>query len=573
MQRRRFLKLSAGLAAAQMLPARPPAAEAALTGNGAQPAAFPVGIRVDAAHLEGEWKPIWRFFGYDEANYTYMRDGRALLSELGRLGAPQVHVRTHHLLTSGDGKPGLKWSSTNAYTEDAQGRPIYDWALTDRIFDTYLERGLKPYVQMGFMPEALSSHPQDYPHDPPPGTLTFPGSGFSAPPKDYAKWGELCREWAAHCGEKYGQGEASSWYWEVWNEPNIDYWRGTPEDYYKLYDYAAHGVRRALPTARVGGPETAGGPGGDFLRGFLEHCARGRNHATGQTGAPLDFVSFHAKGSPEFIDGHVRMGISHQLRDMDGAFAVVAAFPEFKRLPIVIGESDPEGCAACQGPQNGYRNGTMYSSYTAAVFARKPALAERHGVNLEGALTWAFEFEDQPLFAGFRVLASNGIDHPVLNVFRMFAKMGGARVESISSHAAPLDAMLTTGVRGQPDVSAVASLGAKTLCVMAWHYHDDDLPGPDAAVMLALRGLPPAYKSATLRHFRIDAQHSNAYEAWKGLGSPPHPTPAQYAALKASGGLALLAAPSTVRLENGAAAVPFTLPRQAVSLLELEWTG
>lgn len=153
---------------------------------------FPVSIHVDAAALQGEWKPLWRFFGYDEPNFTYMKDGKKLLSELGKLGTAQVSIRTHHLLTSGDGNPGLKWGSTNAYTEDASGNPVYDWTLTDRIFDTYLERGLKPYVQMGFMPEALSTHPQDYPHDPPPGKLTFPGSGFSYPPKDYTRWGALC---------------------------------------------------------------------------------------------------------------------------------------------------------------------------------------------------------------------------------------------------------------------------------------------------------------------------------------------------------------------------------------------
>ena len=125
------------------------------------------------------------------------------------------------------------------------------------------------------------------------------------------------------------------------------------------------------------------------------------------------------------MDGHVRMGIARQLQTIDGDMGVVASFPELKTKPIVIGESDPEGCAACQGPQLGYRNGTMYSSYTAASFARKHDLAAKHGVNLEGALTWAFEFEDQPYFAGFRALASNGIDLPVLNVFRMFGKMGG----------------------------------------------------------------------------------------------------------------------------------------------------
>lgn len=357
----------------------------------------------------------------------------------------------------------------------------------------------------------------------------------------------------------------------MWNEPNIDYWRGTPAEFHRLYDYAVDGVRRALPQARVGGPETAGGPGGSFLRDFLEHCARGVNAATGGQGAPLDFLSFHAKGSPNFASGHVRMGISHQLDDIDRAFAVIAAFPEFKDKPIVIGESDPEGCAACRGPQNGYRNGTMYSSYTAAVFARKAELAARHGVNLEGALTWAFEFEDQPYFAGFRVLASNGIDHPVLNVFRMFGRMGGQTLAAQSTHAVPLEAMLKEGVRAQPDVSAVASRAPNKLCVLAWHYHDDDVPGPSARVTLALTGLPHALRSATLRHSRIDAVRSNAFEAWKQMGSPQQPTPQQYAHLEEFGQLALLEPPTTLPLKNGAVDVPITLPRQAVSLLEIEW--
>src|SRR5439155_2781919 len=204
-------------------------------------------------------------------------------------------------------------------------------------------------------------------------------------------------------------------------------------------------VRRALPTARVGGADTAGS-GGRFTRDFFEHCLRGKNYATGQIGTPLDFVSFHAKGSPSYIEGHVRMGIGNQLRTIDDGFRIVASYPELLGKPIVIGESDPEGCAACQGPQLAYRNGTMYSSYTAASFARKHDLAAKHGVNLEGALTWAFEFEDQPPFAGFRVLATNGVDLPVLNVFRLFAKMTGDRVAAESDGMVPLDAILRSGV-------------------------------------------------------------------------------------------------------------------------------
>ena len=200
-------------------------------------------------------------------------------------------------------------------------------------------------------------------------------------------------------------------------------------------------MKRALPTARVGGPHVAGprSPGGTkFLRDFLDHCLRGTNHATGKTGSPLDFIAFHAKGDPRFVEGHVRTGIAAQLQDIDRGFAVVASYPELKDKPIIIGESDPDGCAACPSsvyPQNGYRNGTLYASYTAAAFARKYELAEKHGVNFEGAVTWAFEFEGQPYFAGFRVLSTNGIALPVLNVFRMFGMMGGHRLAVESTGA------------------------------------------------------------------------------------------------------------------------------------------
>jgi xylan 1,4-beta-xylosidase len=240
---------------------------------------------------------------------------------------------------------------------------------------------------MGFMPQALSARPDPYAHDWRPG-LPYDRifTGWAWPPKDYAKWGEVVFQWVRHCVLRYGRPEVERWYWEVWNEPNIAYWQGTPEEFFRLHDVAIDAVRRALPTARVGGPDTAGG-GGEFLRSFLEHCLRGRNYATGATGTPLDFVAFHAKGAPKYVEGHVRMGIADQLRTIDGAFAIIASYPELRAKPIVIGESDPEGCAACQGPALAYRNGTMYSSYTAAVFARKHDLALRHGVNLEGALT------------------------------------------------------------------------------------------------------------------------------------------------------------------------------------------
>jgi xylan 1,4-beta-xylosidase len=533
---------------------------------------FPVRIEVNAAKPLGELKPVWRFFGADEPNYATMKDGRKLLADLGKLGRPQVYFRAHNLLTSGDGTPALKWGSTGAYREDAEGRPLYDWSIVDRIFDTYLARGLRPYAQIGFMPQALSRQPEPYQHEWRPG-LPYNEiyTGWAHPSKDYVKWGELVYQWAKHCVEKYGRDEVERWYWETWNEANIGYWKGTPREFHKLHDYAIDAVRRALPSARVGGPDSAG-HGARWMRDFLDHCLRGTNHATGKIGTPLDFVAFHAKGAPVFTNGHVRMGIAAQLREIDQGFALVASYPELRNTPIVIGESDPEGCAACQGPQLAYRNGTMYSSYTAASFARKHDLAAKHGVNFEGALTWAFEFEDQPYFAGFRALASNGINLPVLNVFRMFGQMSGTRVAATSSGAVALEDMVRRGVRGQPDVSALAALDARRLAVMVWHYHDDDVAGPEASVELSLAGLPIKNGEARLTHHRIDEHHSNAYAAWKNMGSPLAPGRRQYDQLLAASDLAPLKdSPARVAVANEIATVKFPLSRQGVSLVVLEW--
>jgi xylan 1,4-beta-xylosidase len=534
--------------------------------------AFPVTITVDASRDVGEMKPIWRFFGADEPNYATMKDGRRLLSELGGLRPQDVYFRAHNLLCTGDGTASFKWGSTNAYTEDSLGRPVYDWTILDRIFDTYRERGVRPYAQIGFMPEALSTKPEPYQHEWRPGLkYGLIGTGWSYPPTDYGKWAELVRQWVAHCVARYGRAEVERWFWEVWNEPNgASYWHGTPEEFYRLHDYAVDAVRRALPTARVGGADVAG-YGGKFMQGFLDHCARGINYATGLKGTPTDFLSFHAKGSPAFVDGHVRLGISAQLLDISRGFAMIGSVPELRGKPIVIGESDPDGCAACLGPQLGYRAGTMYSSYTAASLAREYALADKFGVNLEGALTWAFEFEDQPYFAGQRVLATNGIDLPVLNVFRMLSRMGGRRIATQSTGEVPLDTIVHEGVRGSPDVAGLASLEGRKLCVLLWHYHDDDISGPEARVELQLSNIPMD-GTARLTQYRIDATHSNAFTQWKLLGSPQAPNESQYAQMKAAGQLATdSGTPASVTFAGGKATLAVTLPREAVDLVTVEW--
>jgi xylan 1,4-beta-xylosidase len=497
---------------------------------------------------------------------------------LAAMSPVPVFVRAHHLLVTGKGTHALKWGSTNAYTEDANGNPVYDWTIVDSIFDTYIQRGMKPFAQIGFMPEALSVNPQsDSFQTTPTREKVYHYMGWSYPPRSYEKFAELVYQWVKHCVEKYGKKEVESWYWELWNEPDISYWKGTMEEYIKLYDYTANAAKRALPTIKIGGPETTnpdGANAGKFLKTFLEHVVNGTNYVTGKKGSPLDFITFHAKGQPRVTNDTVWMNVGVQLRHIDKGFQIVSSFPTLKNLPIIIGESDPEGCAACPDdiyPNNGYRNGTLYSSYTAASFPRKYEMAKQRGVNLLGAVTWAFEFENQPWFRGFRDLATNGVDKPVLNVFRMFGQMEGNFVPVISNSVHNYISVRDSSVRkNDPDVNGFASAGNHSASVMIWNYHDkNDLNVPVTPVNVSVKGIPT--QKLLLTHYRVDQEHSNSYTTWKKMGSPQNPTAEQIAALEKAGQLEMLESPRWVIIKNGSTNIEFNLPRQGVSLIKMTW--
>jgi xylan 1,4-beta-xylosidase len=265
------------------------------------------------------------------------------------------------------------------------------------------------------------------------------------------------------------------------------------------------------------------------------------------------------------------MGLGKNMLDVDKGLAVIKDFPQYKDLPIVLTESDPEGCAACSArtyPQNVYRNGLMYPSYTAAALNNIFLLSDRYHANMAGMLTWAFEFEGQPYFDGFRTLATNGIDKPVLNLFRMAGMLKGDRVKVESTGAVALDKILAGGVRDTADINALAAAADREINILVWNYHDDDLPAAAAPVHLDIRGVPAHVQ---MQHYRIDNDHSNAYTLWKQLGSPQQPTPEQYARLEAAGQLQLLTSPAFLHAKSGALSLDFDLPRHGVSLLHLFW--
>lgn len=534
-------------------------------------------ITVNLSHIMAPFHPIYSWFGYDEANYTTTPLGRHLLGELHALSPVPVHIRVHHLLTSGNGKPELKFSSTNVYSEDAQGHPVYNFSILDGIFDAYKAAGIRPLVELGFMPKDLAAN---LPNRREPYEVHFPGNTISGasnnPPKDYEKWGDLARAVTAHLVQRYGRATVEKWYFEVWNEPDIGYWHGSREDYFKLYDYAVAGVRSALPTAKVGGPATTGPSGQhayDYLQAFLNHVKTGRSAATGGR-VPLDFISFHAKGHPTFLGGQVTMGLNNELSDVDRGFALIAQYPKFRHLPVILSEADPEGCAACSSrtnSANSYRNGTMYPTYTATAFKGILDLAAKHNTNLIAMLSWSFEFEGKDYFEGFRSLSSNGIDKPILNLFRMLGMMGGDRVAVRSSSSIPLATEVNTGVRGSWDTDALATKDGRRAEVLVWNYRDRDATAPEKPVSVAVTGIPAGVRRVLVENYRIDKFHSNAYRAWQEMGSPQQPTAEQYERLQSEEGLQLLSSPEWMNVANGTINVQTEMPPESVSLLTLRW--
>jgi xylan 1,4-beta-xylosidase len=540
-----------------------------------------VPVTVHADRVVGEIRPIWSYFGYDEAGTTLTREGRHLLGLLNELSAEPVRIRVHHLLTSGDGSLALKWSSTNVYTEDANGKPHYDWTRLDAIMDELTRPGIEPFVQASFMPQALSSRPEPYtpklvksglPRD-------MVSGGAFHPPKDYEKWEALIEAWARHSGERYGVERASSWLWELWNEPESPYWRGTREEYFRLYDHFAAAVKRALPKARVGGPHVTdpGWKNGDvFLQAFLEHCRSGRNAATGGVGAPLDFVAFHAKGTTRLDEkGRVEMNLRNHLKTIDTYGRIIAGFPEFARLPIYIGESDPEGCAGCPAtldPERDYRRTSQFAAYTAASFMRKQDLLARTGGDLQGAVSWAFTFSEQPWFNGLRALTTNEVELPVLNTFRLFARLAPRRLSVEAPAMIPVDAIIADGVRGEPDIGVVASIDEAhaRLTILVWNYHDvAGGYGDQREVRLSLSGLPAGGSAAKVSEHAIDEVSGNAYSRWLAMGSPQAPTADQIAQLQAAAKMRPVARTLT-RSSAGKAQLDITLPRQSVKLIEID---
>jgi len=532
-----------------------------------------INVSVNAKQQIGALPHSWRYIGYDECNYTTMPEGIAQLKKFASLGDAPYWVRTHFMFCNGNGGGVRKFGSTNLYIEDESGEPQFDFTEYDRIIDTILACGCKPYLELGFMPLELADEsflPLGGRHEM--SFARYKEEGWACPPKDFSKWYRLIEAVAAHLHERYGE-EAEGWYYELWNEPDIFYWYGTTAQFCKLYDYTEAALHAAMPTARLGGPTVTGiipGRSADkFLRYFLRHCKEGVNFYSGKTGTRLDFVTFHAKGGgfpfslhPEYDNP----SLDKLIRQIDCGAAIAREYG-YGDCEIVVSEEDPDGWAAggiYDNPNMIFRNTEYYASYVAAAYEQTEALAVKYGVPIR-PLAWAFVFPDERCFEGTRVFSTQGIDKPVYNSFALLSRLGERRLDLCCNGSCASDDPENAVVGG------MATGDEGKVQILLYSHHDDRRFSAESEIALALDGLADGEYSVT--HLRIDAEHSNSHSEWQRLGSPLFPDAAQKEKIIARSGPEMLTEPVHLAAKEGKLELNFTMPAHAVSLLEVEKIG
>lgn len=507
---------------------------------------------VDCRQWAGPLRRIWTSFGYDELNWTATPRGRRNLATMHTVMEVPYTVRAHNLYTSGTGRGLPHWSSGNVYHEDATGHPVYDWSVIDPIFDAWVHHGCRPIVELGFCPKALVPGSAALALTPMPSVYSAYEAGLWAwPPRDLRRWHDLVAATVRRYRDRYGRDVVRSWYWEVWNEPDIGYWQGTVEEYCRLYDITVAAVTGVLPEAQVGGPATTG-LGVAFLERFLDHCATGHNASTDGQGTRLDFVSFHTKGAafhpwrtygplgPEGAATTERASPSTRkmLTEIRGNLTAIARHARFRDLPVLVDECDasvPAHWGIYDNANFGYRNTAYYPVFQIQLMKKLLDLDGLDVARVHAATTWSWYFEGDRYFEGTRSLfTAVDIATPLLNAYRMLARLpdqrlhvevdrGGARAEPDGADERPeIDALAATDGRGR-------------VAILVWHHCDDQYRQGEASVTVALRHLPQAGRPLRLRHYRIDHTRSNSHSAWVAAGRPQDPGPAQRATIRARG--------------------------------------
>lgn len=446
------------------------------------------------------------------------------------------------------------------------GQTRYDFTFLDQLLDPMAGPRSVPFFGLDFMPLELTSGTK--------ADLKEPWMKLDRfAPTDQDRWYELIHAVVTHCAERFGVEAARTWFWDFWNEPDLEfYWLSGTEALLRTYDTTAAAVQAALPGAKVGGIGVTDRRE-PVLDRFLEHCTAGTNYHTGGHGAPLDFITFHVKGGPtgklgRFSDPWTATDYERRapslrlvLDNVRWAMDRISAYPALRGKPVYITECDIDfgvGTSIYHNPNLHYRMSEYFAAFQCALVAQLLDLRRDYPHNpIQAAFLDTFYFPGQRAFEGQRTLTTGeSIDLPILNALRLLGQLGEEQLPAAA-----------VGASGGVTVSATRS-GDGSLRVMAVNFDERFDYGETVAVETVVAGVSGGQWRAS--HYRIDRAHSNAYTVWLGQGRPVPPNPEQLAALHRQMGLERLEPDFTVTPEGGRLALRTSLPPQAVSLWVLE---
>jgi xylan 1,4-beta-xylosidase len=470
-------------------------------------------VTVDAKATSTPFPHFWEeMFGSGRAILTLREAYREDLRAVKKV-ADFKYVRFHAILHD----------EVGVYNEDEHGNPVYNFAYVDSIYDGLLKNGVRPIVEISFMPKKLAFNP-DALHP-------FWYKQNVSPPKSMERWDALIQHFAQHLVDRYGIEEVSQWYFEVWNEPNIDFWNGIPrqESYFDLYDHTARALKGVSPRLRVGGPATAAA---QWVPEFLQHAA--------ESNVPVDFVSTHG-----YADDTVKnmFGTKEDIAMDDRVGRAVAKVRDeidhsaMPRLPLFWTEWNVPGMMEARD--------TIYVGPALANTVRE---CDGH-VDMMSFWTFSDVFEEGgpttgPFRGDFGLRAFDGINKPSYYAFGLLHQLGDQRLANPSNNIL---------------VTRVANGG---IAIAAWNLVDPDQRGTDRKMDLHISGVAP---NATVKLQHVDRDHGNVLPQWVAMGKPKNPTPAQAEQLNRETALPL---PEQTALRNGVLHVK--LSQNALVLIQID---
>jgi xylan 1,4-beta-xylosidase len=479
-------------------------------------------IQIDASAPTHPFPHFWeKMFGSERAIVTLRESYRNDLRDVKKITGFE-YVRFHAIFHD----------EVGIYDEDAQGHPLYNFSYVDQTYDGLLANGLRPFIELSFMPKKLAADKN--------ALHAFWYKQNVSPPKDWNKWDDLITQFTKHLVDRYGIDEVAKWYFEVWNEPNLDFWGGDPKQatYFELYDHTARALKQVSPRLRVGGPATAQAAWADA---FIRHCAENK--------VPVDFVSSHVYGndkSEDVFGTHEAIPRDQMVcRAVKKVHDQISASP-MPGLPLFWTEFNASYMFEPEVTDTAYMGPWM-----ADTIRQCDGL-----VDMMSYWTFSDVFEEQgvlkqPFYGGFGLIAAGGIPKPAYNAFRLLHQLGDERLTLSSGSAlnSASDSILATRRRDG------------TLVVAAWNLAPPGTVGPDKEVKLTFRKTG----ASQVKLSRVDPEHGDVHKAYLAMGSPRYPTEAQIRQLRSA---AELSAPQVYELKNGS--VTIKIPAHGLVLLEVK---